>query len=709
MAIKLNKTGYSHALDLIEQGKIDFDGDWSFTTEDENKILGDNNWSEYKKWFLAIDDEANEDTKAHYKYPFGKNGKVYRRGVIAAKQRAAQQKEADIEKAADNLLQKIDEKNENKKSENTQKRMPPVGLVENRHFALETRGVVDDENKVVEISFSSEAPVKRWFGTEILLHGDDNVDLKPFLEAGSVLFNHNPDNIVAKPIKAWVDSSDKKGRATIQFGNTEEARKAYEQVKEGLLRGVSVGYAVDEWRYISEDEVWNNIRGEAYVATKWRAIEVSLTPIPADSSVGVGRNIETDRKGGVDMEQATQKTEERKEQKIDEEILKAKKEAEKAERERIREIEAICETFGYLDLKDKFVDEGTSVDEVRRIVSERKKNEEEYRSVGVSGNTMFYGESAVEKFRDAAITGLLVRIGSESADKANLYTGMSLFEIARKALEIEHKSVVGSRKDIVARAMQTSSDFPIILQNVAHKSVLKGFESVSSTWKEWCDVGSVGDYNIHTITRVGEIDDLEEIREGEEYPYAGKIPERQEKYKIAKYGKRFAITREAILKDDLSVLSDIPKRRGEAAARKINEIAYKVLIENQRMGDGKPLFCTAHANIASTGSEPTTVEAIKAAYTAMTLQKDMSGKRTLNITPKFIIVPAKYKFDVKSIIEERYLNFSEGKPNPIYNELKLVSDSILDDAGNAWYLAADKGKTVRIFFLDGNQQPTLEN
>jgi len=69
MAVKLNQTGVSHAKSLIKAGKVDKDSSWSFSTEDENKILGDDNWSEYKKWFLAVDDEENEDTKAHYRFP----------------------------------------------------------------------------------------------------------------------------------------------------------------------------------------------------------------------------------------------------------------------------------------------------------------------------------------------------------------------------------------------------------------------------------------------------------------------------------------------------------------------------------------------------------------------------------------------------------------------------------------------------------------
>ena len=113
MAIIVNKKGKSHAMALVNSGKVDKGDSWSFSGEDGNKLLGDkgDDWGEYSKWFFAEDTSAAENTKDRYKYPFGKDGKVFRRGVIAAKSRAAQQDETEIADAADTVLQKID-KNE---------------------------------------------------------------------------------------------------------------------------------------------------------------------------------------------------------------------------------------------------------------------------------------------------------------------------------------------------------------------------------------------------------------------------------------------------------------------------------------------------------------------------------------------------------------------------------------------------------------------
>ena len=111
MALKTNGKGLTHARALIAAGKIN-KGAWSFSAADGNKLLGPNgdNWAEYARWFLAVDSDAEPDTKQHYKYPFGKSGQIYRSGVIAAKSRAAQQGETTIADAADALLQAIDAK-----------------------------------------------------------------------------------------------------------------------------------------------------------------------------------------------------------------------------------------------------------------------------------------------------------------------------------------------------------------------------------------------------------------------------------------------------------------------------------------------------------------------------------------------------------------------------------------------------------------------
>jgi len=111
MAVKLNQKGYSHARKLIQAKDVNLNSSWSFSAEDGNKLLGENgdDWANYSKWFLGKDDEVDENTKAAWKYPFGKNGKVYRKALTAIRQRAGQQNADNIFEAAGKLLDMIDE------------------------------------------------------------------------------------------------------------------------------------------------------------------------------------------------------------------------------------------------------------------------------------------------------------------------------------------------------------------------------------------------------------------------------------------------------------------------------------------------------------------------------------------------------------------------------------------------------------------------
>lgn len=106
----VNSPGHGHAESLVSSGKVDKTSDWSFSAEDGNKLLGADgtDWGEYAKWFLGSNPGEPKDTKGHYSYPFGKNGKIYRSAVIAIKSRSAQQKEDAVYNIADQLLSKID-------------------------------------------------------------------------------------------------------------------------------------------------------------------------------------------------------------------------------------------------------------------------------------------------------------------------------------------------------------------------------------------------------------------------------------------------------------------------------------------------------------------------------------------------------------------------------------------------------------------------
>ncbi|MFF2494063.1 hypothetical protein [Agromyces sp. NPDC058064] len=114
MAIRLNETALRHARSLVRDGKVERDerDDWSEhapSTDEENAFVEKKGWTEFRHWHLGIDDEADEETKQAYSFPYGDFRKVHRCGVISLESRAGQFDHDDIRDAAKRLLALIDE------------------------------------------------------------------------------------------------------------------------------------------------------------------------------------------------------------------------------------------------------------------------------------------------------------------------------------------------------------------------------------------------------------------------------------------------------------------------------------------------------------------------------------------------------------------------------------------------------------------------
>ncbi|ECH6085787.1 phage major capsid protein [Salmonella enterica subsp. enterica serovar Hartford] len=156
--------------------------------------------------------------------------------------------------------------------------------------------VESGDDRIVELAFSSEAPYSRIYTDqngdpvelkEILVHDKDAVDLDVLNDKASLLFNHEFDNHigVVVPGSARIDE-DGVGRALVKFSQVGQlANETYDKVKEGTMSKVSVGYTVLEGHADFSKGV--------YFVTKWQPYEISIVSVPADSSVGVGRSLNT--------------------------------------------------------------------------------------------------------------------------------------------------------------------------------------------------------------------------------------------------------------------------------------------------------------------------------------------------------------------------------------------------------------------------------
>lgn len=148
----------------------------------------------------------------------------------------------------------------------------------------------DEESRKRILSFSSETPVRRWFGAEILDHTEGAANLQRLNEVGVLLFNHDTNKVLGKVLRAWVENG--RGMAEVEFDTDEEAEKIFQKVKSGTLKTTSVRASVESWEEVPVGKVSNDgrFKGPCSVAKKWTPMEISLVSVPADASVGVGRS-----------------------------------------------------------------------------------------------------------------------------------------------------------------------------------------------------------------------------------------------------------------------------------------------------------------------------------------------------------------------------------------------------------------------------------
>lgn len=166
-------------------------------------------------------------------------------------------------------------------------------LAVNSIRAMEGEG---NERKFI-LSFSSEEPYERCWGIEILDHSDGAVDLTRLNEIGCLLFNHNRDKVLGKINRAWIQ--DMRGMAEIEFDTDEGSELIYQKVRSGTLKGVSVGYQIDSWEEVmpNKQSADGRFTGPADIARKWTPYEISIVSVPADPTVGVGRELEETEPG----------------------------------------------------------------------------------------------------------------------------------------------------------------------------------------------------------------------------------------------------------------------------------------------------------------------------------------------------------------------------------------------------------------------------
>lgn len=575
---------------------------------------------------------------------------------------------------------------------------------------------VDTDSRTVELSFSSETPYGRWFGDEILCHDEECINLERFNNGlGTVLFNHDRDAVVGHIEKVWLE--DNRGKALVRFDTDEQSETIFQKVQSGTLQGVSVGYAINRYEVLEDEDTKSTngrFNGPAYVVTDWEPLEISIVSVPADPTVGVGRSVE-EIHTSIDTQEDNTRMDQEKNLEVQEvksapvETGLTQADLQKAmeqERKRTSEITAMFRDFD-VEGADEAIVLGKSVEEAREMVMDQLRA----RNKGVS---VTMGEAESDKFRAAAQDAVLMAAGipvAEPAAGAQELRGYSMIEMARESLRRESGSTVnfGDNMELARAAINSTSTFPAIMSNLANKSVMVGFNEAETTYQIWAGKGSNRDFKEAARVALSEAGTLELVPEGGQFKQDS-FGEASARTKVATYGKLFSLTRQAIINDDLGLFSKIATKYGSAAKRLVNKMVYAQLTGNVKMQDNVALFDTKHGNVAGTG-EALSVKAIAKAITAMRRQKGITGEATLNITPKYLVVPPELEVTAYQIVNSTAAvdGVNSGVVNPYKGRFIVVADAELTDP-DAWYLVADATQhdTIEVTYLNGVETPRLE-
>ncbi|GAA5260445.1 Clp protease ClpP [Proteus sp. MB838] len=310
---------------------------------------------------------------------------------------------------------------------------------------------------------------------------------------------------------------------------------------------------------------------------------------------------------------------------------------------------------------------------------------------------------------DSVRASVMARAGYQDYEKDNAYNSMTLRELARASLTERGVGVATyNPMQMIGMAFtHSTSDFGNILLDVANKAILLGWEENDETFGKWTKKGQLSDFKTAHRVGLGAFPSLRKVREGAEYKYVT-LNDKGETIALATYGELFSISRQAIINDDMNMLTDVPKKLGEAAKATIGDLVYAVLIDNEKMSDKKALFSTDHKNMLTGGMD---VETISAGRTAMRQQKE--GERTLNIRPAFMLVPTTLETQAIQVVKSGSVKGADVNANiinPVRDLAEIIAEPRLDEASTKdWYMASRQGSdTIEVAYLNGIDVPYID-
>ncbi len=633
---------------------------------------------------------------------------------------------------------------------------------------------LNEEERTIEVIWSTGATVRRYswahgpYNEELSLD-PDAVRMDRFDKGMSLLDTHRNwgmSNRLGTIVPGSARLENGKGYCRVKLVNSEAADALLRDLKDGHPFPVSVGYRVH--KYLKEEEEGSAL--PTWRAIDWEPMEISAVPVPADAGSHSRSETQTDfecllernetavtdtasdqedddmpttrNENPADNNEASatittgdevRSTEDNGQpegtsspapESIDTEAVARK--AVENERKRANDIRALGRKHKATDeFIDDAIEKGRSVDDFGKGLLDHiaERSQEDSIAPFAPHAEPAGRQDEVETRREAVINALEHRIDPSScelSDAGREYRGLSLKEVARDLLRAQGVNVVGMTPfEIAERSFHATSDFPIIMSAVTKNIVVRSYTSTPQTFRPFCRKVTATDFKDMNRITVGELGDLKKLTESGEYDYTT-VGEGAMKWRIHTYGRAIGITRQTIINDDLGVFNNLGEKWGNAVSRRESKTVWDIIIENQKVGDNKPLFHADHNNYVTGNGTALAEESLNKAFIAMAEQAaEMIGDKDedeqvdfLGLTPKFLLIPFQLGMTAQKLLG-KYAPTKQDDIRPEYfsNIVPIVEQRLSKISPKTWTVVADPKQidTIEYAYLEGNEGPHIES
>ncbi len=638
------------------------------------------------------------------------------------------------------------------------------------HRAEPADGAADAPLATAHLVFAAGAAVRRydWYRDrtymEQLVVEEGSIRMDRLSRGAPLLNTHNAWSLEAQLGVVENPSIEAgEGLCDVTFSRRESIAGYVQDVADGIIRNVSVGYVRHRVEMVApaeEDGIW------VYRVIDWEPYEVSLVPIPADMdcqvrgesapaadaaqrtfpcefievrsqpaspTVGVSAEVSTQRNlpmpqanaaGGTPADTTATTTTTVDEQRNAPAAVAAPNAAVQAATQRASDINEVCVRHNVAHLAAGLIRGGQTVEQARAAVLE----ELAHRDAAAGGHR----NVRIETVRDEMTTRLAgleqaimhrVAARTQLDDNGRQYRGMSLLEMGREFLEANGVSTRGLDRLALATRMltfrapgfHTTSDFPSLFANVANKRLRNAYDENPGTYGIWARrAPNAPDFKNISVVQLSGAPELLQTNEHGEFKY-GTMTDGAETYAVVTYGRIVALTRQAIINDDLRGFDRLVSAFGASARRLENRTVYSQLTANAALSDGVALFHANHANLGTGAGSALQFSALAAGRTAMRVQKGLQSEE-LNLAPSYLIAPAALEQTAYQLTSNQYTPSAKSEINEFRTggrtALEPVIEPLLDStSATGWYLAAANSQvdTVEYAYLDGAEGPVIES